>query len=184
MRHRLLLTAALCLAASPGFAQDTPPAGTPDDPPAGTYSTAPEYKVFGEPPSEQDAQAISSLMRRFGQARSANDAKGAAAAFSDDAEWTNAFGDVVRGSANLEKFLAWLFAGDEPGTTQGESTSYKPLSIRYLGDDVAILHGMTQSTRGPARSGEGPRRVHLTWVVAKDNDEWRIVHQMIADARD
>lgn len=184
MRHRLRLAAALCVAASPAFAQGSPPAGTQDVPPAGTYSTAPEYKVYGQPASQQDAEAISALMRAFGQARGTNDAKGAAAAFSNDVEWTNAFGDVVRGSDNLEKFLTWLFAGDELGTTQGEGSNYKPISIRYLGDDAAVIHGMTQSTRGPARSGEGPRRVHLTWVVAKENDQWRIVHQQITDARD
>lgn len=184
MRHGLLFTAAFCLAASTALAQDSPPAAAQDIPPVGTYSTSPEYRTFGGPASPQDAEAIRDLMRRFGQARSANDAKGAAAAFSENVEWTNAFGDVVRGSDNLEKFLAWLFAGDEVGTTQGEGVEYKPISIRYLGDDAAVIHGMTKSTRGEARSGEGPRRVHLTWVVAKENDEWRIVHQQITDARD
>lgn len=184
MKHTLLFTATFCLAASTAVAQDSPPTGAQDEPPAGTYSTSPEYRIFGEPASPQDAEAIRDLMRQFGQARGANDAKGAAAAFAEDAEFTNAFGDVVRGSDNVEKFLTWLFAGDEPGTTQGEGASYRPLSIRYLGDDAAVIHGMTQSTRGEARSGEGARRVHLTWVVAKEDDEWRIVHQQITDARD
>lgn len=184
MRQGLLFTAAIWLVATPAFARDPASTGAHDAPPAGTYSESPEYRIFGEAASPQDAEAIRDLMRRFGQARGAHDAKGAAAAFSEDVEWTNAFGVVVRGSANLEKFLTSLFAGDEVGTTQGEGANYRPISIRYLGDDAAIIHGMTQSTRGESRSGEAPRRVHLTFVLAKQDGEWRIVHQQITDARD
>ncbi|HEU0223803.1 MAG TPA: SgcJ/EcaC family oxidoreductase [Steroidobacteraceae bacterium] len=139
--------------------------------------------MFGEA-TQEDAQAIGALMRQFSEARQSGDAERAAAFFAEDVEWTNAFGDVVRGSDNLQKFLGWLFSQDEEGTTEGEATQYRPLSTRYIGDDVAVLHGMTLSTRGEARSGEGPRRVHLTFVLAKQHEEWRIVHQMIMDARD
>lgn len=176
MRNGRLFAGQLCLFASLALAQDSPPAGT--------YSTHPEYRTFGEPASSQDAEAIQNLMRRFGEARSAGDAEGTAAVFADDVEWTNAFGDVVRGSDNLQKFLGWLFSEDEEGTREGESTQYQRVSLRYLGDDAAVLHGMTMSTRGEARSGEGARRVHITFVLAKQSNEWRIVHQMIMDARD
>lgn len=176
MRIELMIAVHACLLAAPVLAQE--------EPPPGSYSTMPEYRVFGEPASPEDADAIQGLMRRFGEARRAGDARATAAAFADDAEWTNAFGDVVRGSDNLETFLGWLFSGDDETTREGESTQYRPLSLRYLGDDAAVLHGLTMSTRGEARSGEGARRVHITWVLAKQNGEWRIVHQMIMDARD
>lgn len=159
------------------------PALAQEGPPPGSSSTLPEYKVFGEA-APKDAEAIGLLMRQFSQARQAGDAERTAAFFAEDVEWTNAFGDVVRGSDNLQKFLAWLFSQDEKGTTEGEAMQYRPVSIRYLGDDVAVLHGMTLSTRGEARSGEGPRRVHLTFVLAKQNEQWRIVYQMIMDARE
>lgn len=159
------------------------PALAQDDPPPGSYSTRPEYRVFGEVTPE-DAEAIRRVMQGFSEARQAGDAERTAAFFAEDVEWTNAFGDVVRGSDNLQKFLGWLFSKDEKGTTEGEATEYRPVSVRYLGDDVAILHGMTLSTRGEARSGEGPRRVHLTFVLAKQNNEWKIVYQMIMDSRE
>lgn len=60
----------------------------------------------------------------------------------------------------------------------------QPVSLRYVGDEVAILHGVTMSTRGEARSGTGERRVHTTTVLAKEDGAWRIVHQMIMDARE
>ncbi|HSJ15678.1 MAG TPA: SgcJ/EcaC family oxidoreductase [Longimicrobiales bacterium] len=176
MRRRLLCTTLVCLLATPAFAQENPPPGS--------SSTLPEYEVFGEPASPEDAAAIMALMRRFSQARAAGDAEATAAAFADDVEWTNAFGDVVRGSDNLQTFLAWLFARDVEMTTAREVMEYRPVSLRYLGEDVAIVHGMTLSTRGEARSGEGPRRVHLTFVLARQGGEWKIVYQMIMDARD
>lgn len=175
MREQTLFAILIFLLPAPSFAQEGPPPGS--------YSTLPEYKVFGEAAPE-DAQAIGMLMRQFSEARQAGDAERTAAFFAEDVEWTNAFGDVVRGSDNLQKFLDWLFSQDEEGTTEGEAMQYRPVSIRYLGDDVAVLHGMTLSTRGEARSGEGPRRVHLTFVLAKRDEKWRIVYQMIMDARE
>lgn len=174
IRH-LLCATSVCLLSAPAFAQEAPPPGS--------YSTHPEYQVFGEAASPEDAQAIRTLMEQFSEARQAGDAEATAAFFAENVEWTNAFGDVVRGSDNLQAFLGWLFAHDENNAAEGEAMEYRPLSLRYLGDDVAILHGVTLSTRGEARSGEGPRRVHLTFVLAKVDEEWEIVYQMIMDAR-
>lgn len=175
MRVLTLFAIMAALLPAPGFAQEGPPPGS--------SSQLPEYRVFGEA-TPKDAEAIRMLMRQFGEARQSGDGERTAAFFAEDVEWTNAFGDVVRGSDNLQKFLDWLFSQDEEGTTEGETMEYRPVSIRYLGDDVAVLHGMTLSTRGEARSGEGPRRVHLTFVLAKQSETWRIVYQMIMDARE
>jgi uncharacterized protein (TIGR02246 family) len=175
MKIELLIAAQTCLLAAPVFAQETPPPGS--------YSTLPEYQVFGEPASPQDAEAIGMLMRRFSEAWGAGDASATASLYAEDAEWTNAFGDVVRGPDNLRAFLGWVFSRDEEAS-EGESMRSRPLSLRYLGDDVAVVHGLTMSTRGAARSGAGPRRVHVTFILAKQNGEWRIVQQMIMDARE
>ena len=132
MRGHTLFAILLFLLPAAAIAQEGPPPGS--------YSTLPKYKVFGEAAPE-DAQAIGTLMRQFSEARQAGDAERTAAFFAEDVEWTNAFGDVVRGSDNLQKFLDWLFSQDEEGTTEGEAMQYRPVSIRYLGDDVAVLHG-------------------------------------------
>jgi hypothetical protein len=95
MRHELLFCVAVCVFASPAVAQDPAPVAARDAPPVGTCSTSPDYRTFGEPASPQVAEAIRDLMLRFSQARGAKDARGAAAVFSEDVGWTNAFGDVV-----------------------------------------------------------------------------------------
>jgi hypothetical protein len=83
MRRHLLFAPLVCLLAT-ALAQEPPP---------GSYSTLPEYKVFGEAASPEDAQAIETLIRHFSEARQAGDAGATAAVYAEDAEWTNAFGD-------------------------------------------------------------------------------------------
>lgn len=171
MKHLLLLS---CLVAAPCFAQDGPE-GLPE---------LPEYRVFGEAASPEDAEDVADVMRRLGDGWGSGDSDAVAAVYSDDAEWTNAFGVVVRGADELTDFLGWMFSQDSDTTSAAESMSYQPLSLRYAGDDAAIVHGVTRSTRAGARSGEGERRVHNTYVLAKVEGEWRIVHHMIMDARE
>jgi len=179
MKSGLLFIGTFCSAASTSFAQDLPTAVSEDAPPTGTYSTSPEFRYFREPASPEDRAAIRDLMRRYGDARRSHDAKALAATFAEDAELTNGFGDVIRGSDNIERFMTWVFAHDDrdAGMAQAPLEIYRPLSVRYLGDDVAIVHGMTQSA-----SGGGPQSSHhQTWVLSKENAQWRIVHQQNSD---
>lgn len=174
MKTSILLAALACLISVPAFAQESSNSDGPE---------LPAYAVFSEPPSPADAEAIATLMRDFSIAWGRGDAAGAAAAYASDVEWTNAFGEVIRGSGELQRKLARLFTEDEAAVATGEETSYRPLSLRYIGDDAAIVHGVTTSMRGGAADGSAARRVHLTFVLAKRAGTWKIVHQVIMDAR-
>lgn len=162
------------LLVSPSFAQDDPPGLQPDPP---------EFRTYGEATSPEVGQALSAASRGFGDAWGRGDAAAVASYYASDVEWTNAFGDVVRGAADLEAFLNWMFARRDEAVSAGEKTNFQLISLRYLGDDVAITHGQTTSTRGENRSGEGPRRVHTTSVWARVDGKWKIVHHMVMDAR-
>jgi uncharacterized protein (TIGR02246 family) len=122
-------------------------------------------------------------MRDFSIAWGSGDAEGAASAYAEDVEWTNAFGDVSRGSEALERKFEQLFTDVDADASEGEETNYQPVSMRFVGSDVAIVHGVTTSRRGSGVDGSDERRVHLTFVMAKQGGEWRIVHQVIMDAR-
>jgi len=174
MRRLLLLSTLSGLLVTPCLAQDDPPGLQPEPP---------EYRVFGKPSSAEAGEALAVASRGFSDAWASGDAAAIASYYADDAEWTNAFGDVVRGPADLQAFLTWMFAQDDKATSAGEITEARRVSLRYLGDDVAVAHAQTRSTRGEARSGEGTRQNHLTFVWAKMEGEWKIVHQMIMDAR-
>jgi uncharacterized protein (TIGR02246 family) len=162
------------LLVAPCFGQDIPPGLQPEPT---------EYRSFGEPSSPEEGDALDEANRGFSEAWGSGDAVAVASYYADDAEWTNAFGDVVRGSADLQAFLTWLFSQDDEASSAGEKSNSRGISMRYLGGDVAVSHGQTTSTRGEARGGEGNRQVHVTFVWAKVDGEWKIVHQMIMDAR-
>ena len=174
MKHILLLSALSCSLVTPCIGQDTPPGLQPEPP---------EYRVFGEPSSPEAGVALEEAGRGFSEAWGSGDAEAVASYYADDAEWTNAFGDVVRGPADLRAFLTWMFARFDEATSAGETINSRRVSLRYLGGDVAVIHYQTTSTRGEARSGEETRQNHLTFVWAKVRGEWKIVHQMIMDAR-
>jgi ketosteroid isomerase-like protein len=158
------------------------------------YAPLPEFRVFGEPATASDEAAIADLMRRFGEAWSSQDVDGAVEAYVQDAEWINAFADVYRGHEELRGQFARLFERFESAPDEADdeeereasrpSMKRERLSLRYIGDDAAVIHSYTESDWGVNRDGEGLRRVHMTYVLEKQQDgKWLIAHQMIMDAR-
>ncbi|HUG03338.1 MAG TPA: SgcJ/EcaC family oxidoreductase [Steroidobacteraceae bacterium] len=161
---------------------------------AAEYAPLPEFRVFSQPAAASDEAAIAELMRRYGAAWGSADVEGAVAAYTEDAEWTNAFADVYRGHEALRQQFTQLFkrfeSGSMQGARQGDKEVPRPemkrgrVSLRYLGDDAAVVHSYTESDWGVNREGGGLRRVHVTFVLEKQqDDQWLIAHQMIMDAR-
>lgn len=144
-----------------------------------------EPRVYGKAASTADGDSIRAVLTRYGAAWRARDATGVAAAYAEDAEWTNAFGRVMRDRAQLEAFLrGQLFTGQtgQPGRTVLD----RLISFRFLGADAAIGH-MYSETEGqvsPKGVPMGYRRVHNTIVLGRRAEGWRIVHHMIMDQRD
>lgn len=158
------------------------------------FAAIPEYRVFGMPPSRSDEAAIYETMQSFGIAWGTQDVEGAVAAYTEDAEWTNAFADVYRGHDEIRAQFARLFArfeSDQDEAVEAEdSEDSEPtmkrgqISLRYIGPDAAVAHSYTESDWGMNRDGGGLRRVHITFVLEKQEDgQWLIAHQMIMDAR-
>lgn len=159
------------------------------------YAPLPEFQVFGEPATASDEAAITDLLRRFGQAWSTQDVDGAVEAYVEDAEWINAFADVYRGHEEIRSQFARLFERFESGPKatddEEEIEASRPamkrgmLSLRYIGNNAAVIHSYTESDWGVNRDGGGGlRRVHMTYVLEKQQDgKWLIAHHMIMDAR-
>lgn len=144
----------------------------------------PASMTFGQPATAGDAAAIDRLMANFNEAWAKQDVAGVLAAYAPDAEWTNAFGTVARGHDELDDFLSALFARFPASTGAEESARGQRVSIRYLGDEVAVIHNVTESSRGSSRTGRSVRHVHITYVLHRGDAGWRIAHQMIMDARE
>ncbi|MEM1081097.1 MAG: SgcJ/EcaC family oxidoreductase [Pseudomonadota bacterium] len=147
------------------------------------FPELPAYIVVGEPASAGDLDAIRTLMMSSGQGWAEGNAGQVAVVYADDAEWMNAFGDVRRGREAIEGYLTDLFSYDEEGMGENEQANGRMISMRYVGDDVVILHSMTISNRAGALEGADHRQVHSTSVLAKEEGQWTVVHEHISDAR-
>ena len=164
MKYILIFFVFLFFKVGTGFSQENPskdPIQFPDY--AYLYPKLPDSQTYGTPATPEDGQAVFEVLRQFG----------------------NAFGVIVKGAENISKYFTWLFSRDTANAgSSSEMSNSKFISLRYVGKDVAIYHGMTISQRGQSRRGTGDRRNHVTFVIANKNDKWLITHQMIMDERD
>ena len=146
----------------------------------------PEYKVFGNPASKADADAVNTLLTKFQTAWSQQDTPAVMKLYAKDIEWINAYARMFRGHKELSQFLDnVLFVHFAASVSQGEVNNMQPISLRYLGDDVAIFHGFTDGLRGKSvLKGKKFRRTHFHFVMHKQEGKWLFVHKTISDARD
>ncbi len=145
----------------------------------------PDFAVFGEPASADQAADVMATFEAFRAAWGAQDLEAAMALHAPDVEWINAFARTIRTAESLEAFLGErVFTAVPPAIAQGEAEGMTLLSARYLGDDVAVLHAFTESERGASRtSAEDSRRTHIHLVLENQAERWLIVHAAIFDAR-
>ena len=134
-------------------------------------------------PSTADSVAIVAALDRWYQAWETRDAELGARDYTNDAEWTNAFGMARRGRAAVESTLREVFA--LPFVVAGES---RPTSqdIRWLRPDVALVVSTVERVGQQTPSGEslGMRRTTHHRVFVRGGDGWRIASHLISDARD
>ena len=145
----------------------------------------PEFRSFGEPGDNAEAGSLDEFLAAFRQAWAAQDTEDLMALHADDAEWINAYARIFRGTEALGNFLEHrLFPHFDPSVSSMEMANLTPISVRYLGDDVIVLHLYTDGNRGPSRTeGHELRRTHLHLILEWQESDWQIVHTAIMDAR-
>ena len=166
----LVLAAALILPAPSAAAQER--------------REVPDFAVFGEAGPARLAQ-VENFVDAFKTVWSDQDAAALAALHTADTEWINAYARMFRGRDALEAFLRdRLFPEFNPAVSVEETLNMRTISIRFIGDDAAVVHMYTDGHRGASRNaGEDARRTHLHLVLADTPDGWRIAHTAIMDAR-
>ena len=135
--------------------------------------------------SEESALHVAALIDDFKATWAAQDAQAHPALFAEDAEWINAYARLFRGKEELTAFLRdRLFPNFDPLVSQEEMRNARLVSIRHLSEVAAVIHIVTDGSRGEsAISGELLRRTHIHLVAEKQADKWLIVHTAIMDAR-
>ncbi|WP_112236544.1 SgcJ/EcaC family oxidoreductase [Kribbella monticola] len=117
----------------------------------------------------QDEAAIQAVLVKSYQAWEDGDAAGMVADYTEDA--TAIMPGSLRGSRDvIGESMAQAFAGP----LKGSSTENKQLSLRFLGDDAAIV--VSESGILFAGQTELPdsAKVNATWVFTKRDGEWKI----------
>jgi len=177
MKNRLTGYLSLCIfaialfSAPPGFAQER--------------RQVPEERVFGTPASLEAAATLMAAFDTYKQAWGAEDTAALMALHAADTEWINAYARMFRGTEALSAFLEnRLFPEFSPETSKREAENMTLISIRYIGDDSAVIHLYTDGDRGPSATKDHElRRTHIHLVWENRNGAWKIVHTAIMDAR-
>lgn len=132
----------------------------------------------------EDQQAVGELMMKLGGAFRSLDATGVAELYSEDADWTNAFGTSKKGAAEIADYLKRLFADEHFGA--GKPVGPPQASMRFVTDDVCVVKTYLEREGQETSAGEklAVRRNHSLKVFRREADGWRIVSDIYMDARE
>ncbi len=133
--------------------------------------------------SKSDQALIEEVIANWDRGWQTKDAKLAAQDYSDDADWTNAFGMKRKGRAEVEKMMAEVFS--LPFVMAGQSKTAEQ-SVRFIKPDVALVVTRVERAgqRTPAGAEMGIRQTSHLRVLVKSEGRWKIVSHLISDARD
>ena len=132
--------------------------------------------------SAADSAAIMSAMANWERAWQVLDPELAARDYTDDADWTNAFGMRRHGRDSIQAVLAQAFA--LPFVVAGETT-YEYHDLRFLTSSVALLRSRAIRVGQQLPSGEveEPRRTNHLRVFVRRGGQWQILSHLIGDER-
>jgi uncharacterized protein (TIGR02246 family) len=132
----------------------------------------------------EDQQAVGEVMMRVATAFRGLDASGLEEVYSEDADWTNAFGTTKKGAAEIAAYLERLFA--DPHFAAGKPIGPPQASMRFVAEDVAVVKTYIEREGQQTSGGEQlpVRRNHSLKVLRREPDGWKIVSDIYMDARD
>lgn len=131
--------------------------------------------------SEEDS--VRAVVNNEAAAWAKFDPKAVASFYSPDATWQNPFGVRIHNSADLEKFLTFLF--QRPGyRSQKEVEPPKITDVHFPSPTVAVVWSEEKSEGqidDETRKPMPPRHSHYLEVLAKTDTGWKITECIIMD---
>ena len=116
-----------------------------------------------------DEAAVRAVLDDSYRAWAAGDADGMVAAYAEDASAVMP-GSLRDGREAIRASMAAAFAGPLKGT----STHDRQLSIRFLGDDAAVVLSESGILFPGQSQVPGESRVHATWVLQRRDGRWLV----------
>jgi ketosteroid isomerase-like protein len=105
------------------------------------------------------------------------------AGYSEDVDWTNAFGDRVQDKQELRALLETIFSLDF--VMSGEN-NYQAPEIDFLSKDIALVRSVNvrSGQKWPDGSLMKDRIINHLRVFKKTGREWLCINHMISQAHD
>ncbi len=103
--------------------------------------------------------------------------------YSEDTDWTNAFGDRMHSKSELRELLKEIFTMD---FVMEGTDNYQNDDVQFLTDDFALLRS-TNIRKGQKWSDGtlmNDRYINHLRVYKKINNEWKIISHMISQANE
>ena len=134
--------------------------------------------------SSQDKDAIKQIMQQWLESFEKRDADLRNVLLTEDTVFINAFGVEREGKESVSAFWKELFA---TGTFDQSKITITQEKIRFLRPEVAIVDRFEEVTgqRDPETGKSwAPRRIHLTFVLTRSGQGWRVAYYRGGDLRD
>lgn len=131
--------------------------------------------------SSSDSATIMQAVSNWERGWEIYDAELASRDYSDDADWTNAFGMRRIGRDSIRSLLTAVF---EISAVTAGVTRYEYHDLRFLSETVALLR--SRAIREGQQLADGTaevRRINHLRVFARRSGQWEIVSHLIADER-
>jgi uncharacterized protein (TIGR02246 family) len=132
--------------------------------------------------SLRDKAAIEAAIANWDKAWNTKDAKLASQDYSDDADWTNAFGMRRTGRVEIEKTLRQVFS--LAFVTAGQSRTVEQ-NVKFRSKDLAVVWTRVERAGQQRPTGEelGTRQTSHLRIFQRKGKRWEIVEHLISDAR-
>lgn len=145
----------------------------------------PEYREINIPAESEAQRELHAFLDAFREAWGNEDTDALMALHLPDTEWINAYARMFTDTGNLGQFLETrLFPNFAAGVSRQEADNMALISMRMIGSDAAVIHLFTDGARGPSIvDGRALRRTHIHLVLSKTDNQWKIAHTAIMDAR-
>lgn len=120
---------------------------------------------------ETDQAAIAALTQKVVASWAYQDAEGFASVFTEDGTMILA-GVYCNGREEIQSYMAEAFEGRYKGT----QVVGKPLSMRFLSDDIAILLSLGGVLESGATEVDKDSAIRASWLAKRQDDgQWRLV---------
>lgn len=132
---------------------------------------------------EDDVNAIKMSIKAYDEGWDAKNLEQVLAHYSEDVDWTNAFGARVKGKSELRSLLETIFGLD---FVMAGANNYQDPEFNFLTDDIALVRSVNIRTgqQWPDGTPMNDRVINHLRVFQRIDGNWLCINHMISQAHE